>query len=160
MKAMETSAETFAAGSASVDTALSAAKRSLLPGWLSHGLRYTGVNLLACVVDVSVFLGLNHLIAAPTLSSCIGYTFGIVSNYHLTKHFVFHGHATNKSGRRLFMEFMGTGFVGLALTAIMTGVGVHALGLTPELSKLISLLTCFVVLYFMRSMLVFRPMAA
>ncbi len=39
----------------------------------------------------------------------------------------------------------------------MTGLGVHYLGLTPELSKLISLLTCFVVLYFMRAWLVFRP---
>jgi putative flippase GtrA len=134
-------------------------KRALLPAWLSHALRYTGVNLFACVVDVSIFLLLNHLIAAPTIASCIGYACGIVFNYHLTKHFVFHGHATNKSGRRLFMEFMATGLVGLALTALMTGLGVHYLGLTPELSKLISLLTCFVVLYFMRAWLVFRPMA-
>lgn len=134
-------------------------RRSWLPAWLSHALRYTGVNLLACVLDVSVFVLLNYLIAAPTIASCIGYACGIVLNYHLTKHFVFHGHVTNKTGKRMFMEFMATGLVGLALTALMTGLGVHYLGLTPELSKLISLLTCFVVLYFMRAWLVFRPIA-
>lgn len=158
MKTMETSVEPFADMPASASSG-SEARRGLLPAWLSHALRYTGVNLLACVLDVSVFIGLNGLIEAPTLASCIGYACGIVLNYHLTKHFVFHGHVTNKSGRRMFLEFMATGFVGLALTAIMTGLGVHYLGLTPELSKLISLLTCFVVLYFMRAWLVFRPMA-
>jgi putative flippase GtrA len=158
MSTIETSAETYLDIS-SAASSVAAPKRAFLPAWLSHALRYTGVNLLACVLDVSVFVLLNHLIAAPTIASCIGYACGIVLNYHLTKHFVFHGHVTNKTGKRMFMEFMATGLVGLALTALMTGLGVHYLGLTPELSKLISLLTCFVVLYFMRAWLVFRPIA-
>lgn len=158
MSLLGTSAEAYA-GVSSATPAAAPAQRTFLPAWLSHALRYTGVNLLACVIDVSIFLLLNQLIQAPTIASCVGYACGIVFNYHLTKHFVFHGHATNKSDRRLFMEFMATGLVGLALTALMTGLGVHYLGLTPELSKLISLLTCFVVLYFMRAWLVFRPIA-
>jgi putative flippase GtrA len=159
MSAIETSAETTYPGVSSAPAPSTPSKRTLLPPWLSHALRYTGVNILACVVDVSIFLLLNSLIAAPTIASCIGYATGIVANYHLTKHFVFHDHVTNKSGRRMFLEFMATGLVGLTLTAVMTGLGVHYLALSPELSKLISLLTCFVVLYFMRAWLVFRPIA-
>jgi putative flippase GtrA len=69
--------------------------------------------------------------------------------------FVFGDDGSHKGEHKLFIQFFGTGIVGLILTAAVTGFGVHVLGKSPALSKTVAVLICFVVLYVLRSRLVF-----
>ena len=66
---------------------------------------------------------------------------------------------SHKSEHRLFMEFVGTGLLGLVITAAVIWFTIHVLALTPLAAKTISMLICFVVLYFVRSRLVFNENA-
>jgi putative flippase GtrA len=122
-------------------------------------VRYTGVNLASTVVDYTIFLTLTHIFGMPILESAIAYSVAVLVNYTLTKNFVFLGDMSHKSEHRLFMEFVGTGLLGLVITAAVIWLTIHVLALTPLAAKTISMLICFVVLYFVRSRLVFNENA-
>jgi putative flippase GtrA len=122
-------------------------------------LRYTGVNLAATVVDYIFFLTLTHLFGLPIIQSIIAYSVALVVNYSLTKKLVFLHDMSHKSEHRLFMEFIGTGLLGLVLTAAVIWITVHEMNLPPVDGKTISVLICFVVLYVVRSRLVFNENA-
>ena len=122
-------------------------------------VRYTGVNLASTVVDYTFFLPLTHIFGMPILQSAIAYLVAILINFTLTKNFVFLGDMSHKSEHRLFMEFVGTGMLGLVLTAAVIWFAIHVMALTPFVAKTISILICFVVLYFVRSRLVFNENA-
>jgi putative flippase GtrA len=122
-------------------------------------VRYTGVNLASTVVDYTFFLTLTHIFGMPILQSAIAYLVAILINFTLTKNFVFLGDMSHKSEHRLFMEFVGTGMLGLVLTAAVIWFAIHVMALTPFVAKTISILICFVVLYFVRSRLVFNENA-
>lgn len=122
-------------------------------------VRYTGVNLASTVVDYTFFLTLTHIFGMPILQSAVAYLVAILVNFTLTKNFVFVGDMSHKSEHRLFMEFVGTGMIGLVLTAAVIWFTIHVMGLTPLAAKTISILICFVVLYFVRSRLVFNENA-
>jgi putative flippase GtrA len=122
-------------------------------------VRYTGVNLASTVVDYTFFLTLTHIFGMPILQSAIAYLMAILINFTLTKNFVFLGDMSHKSEHRLFMEFVGTGMLGLVLTAAVIWFAIHVMALTPFVAKTISILICFVVLYFVRSRLVFNENA-
>jgi len=70
---------------------------------------------------------------------------------------VFGADGSHKSEKRLFTEFLITGLLGLVLTAVATAIGIHTFGFSPVLAKTIAVLICFVVLYMIRSRLVFTP---
>lgn len=118
-------------------------------------LRYTGVNLVSLVIDYGVFLGLMHLSGLPVLASVAGYAVAFSVNYKLSRWLVFAGDGAHKSDRRLFTEFMATGVLGIALTAMVTATGIHLLGLAPTIAKGAAMLICFVTLYVIRSRFVF-----
>jgi putative flippase GtrA len=118
-------------------------------------LRYTGVNLAATIVDYIVFLTLTDLFGVPIVQSIISYSIASTVNYWLSKRHVFVHDMSHKSEHRLFMEFLGTGVLGLALTAAVIWVTIHVMQLTPFEGKTISVVICFIVLYFVRSRLVF-----
>ena len=122
-------------------------------------VRYTGVNLASTVVDYTFFLTLTHIFGMPILQGAIAYLVAILVNFTLTKNFVFLGDMSHKSEHRLFMEFVGTGMLGLVLTAAVIWFAIHVMALTPFVAKTISILICFVVLYFVRSRLVFNENA-
>jgi putative flippase GtrA len=121
-----------------------------------HLLLYTGVNAASTVVDYSVFLTLTHIFGMPILQSVFGYSTAIVVNYFLTKKFVFVRDMSHKTEHRLFMEFAGTGLLGLILTAVVIWVTVHMMKLPPVDGKTVAVLMCFVTLYFVRSRIVFN----
>lgn len=130
------------------------------PGSLSRVrrfLRYTGVNLVTVTVDYAIFLGITHHYDTPTRASIVAYLVALVLNYWLSKRFVFGTDGSHKSEHRLFIEFVVTGLLGLVLTAVVTGIGVHALAWSPAKAKTVAVLICFVVLYAIRSRLVFTP---
>jgi putative flippase GtrA len=118
-------------------------------------LRYTGVNLATLGLDYAIFLPLTHATGLPVTASIVAYCAALVANYQLSRWFVFGDDGSHKGERKLFIQFFGTGIVGLILTAAVTGLGVHVLGKSPALSKTVAVLICFVVLYILRSRLVF-----
>ena len=118
-------------------------------------LRYTGVNIVSVTVDYSIFLGLTQLYDMPVVASIIAYAIALALNFDLSKRFVFGTDGNQKTQKRLFTEFLATGLLGLVLTAVVTAIGVHSFGFSPLLSKTIAVLVCFVVLYIIRSRLVF-----
>ena len=122
---------------------------------LSRFLRYTGVNLGATVVDYIAFLTLTHFFGLAIVQSVVAYSMALVVNFTLTKKFVFVHDMSHKSEHRQFMEFFGTGMLGLVLTAAIIWTTVHEMNLPPVDGKTISVLICFVVLYFVRSRIVF-----
>lgn len=133
----------------------SVASNSNLPYRLRRLLRYTGVNLVTVTLDYAIFLSLTHVYDVPITASIIAYAVALTLNYDLSKRFVFGADGSHKSEKRLFTEFLVTGLLGLVLTAVGTGVGIHAFGFSPALSKTIAVLICFVVLYMIRSRLIF-----
>jgi putative flippase GtrA len=123
-------------------------------------LRYTGVNLASTAVDYAFFLTLTHFFGMPIMQSIIAYSVALMVNFTLTRTYVFVGDMSHKSEHRVFVEFVGTGLIGLVLTAAVVWFTIHVLGLSPVDAKTISVLICFVVLYFVRSRIVFNENAA
>lgn len=120
-------------------------------------LRYTGVNLASLGLDFAIFLPLTAATGVPVLAAIVAYGAAFTLNYHLSRRFVFGRDGAHKGERRLFGEFMATGVLGVALTALVTGAGVHGFGLSPAIAKTAAVLICFVTLYIVRSRLVFTP---
>jgi putative flippase GtrA len=118
-------------------------------------LRYTGVNLATLALDYAIFIPLTRATDLPVTASIVAYVVALAANYQLSRLFVFGSDGSHKGERRLFLQFFATGLLGLVLTAAVTGLGVHVLGKSPVLSKTIAVLICFVVLYIIRSRLVF-----
>jgi putative flippase GtrA len=122
-------------------------------------LRYTGVSLVSLAIDYGVFFALLSALALPVVASIAGYAVAFATNYKLSRRFVFGSDGAHKGERRLFGEFMASGLLGIVLTAIVTALGVYALGLEPAIAKTAAVLICFVTLYVVRSRLVFTPIA-
>jgi putative flippase GtrA len=120
-----------------------------------EALLYTGVNLSATIVDYIVFLTLTHVFGWPILQSIISYTIATIINYGLTRKFVFHRGLSPKSEPRRFLEFVATNAIGLLITAVVIWTTVHEMNLPPIEGKTISVLICFVSLYYVRTRIVF-----
>lgn len=118
-------------------------------------LRYTAVNLASLALDYAVFLPLTAASGLPVLASAVAYAAAFALNYKLTRRFVFAGQGAHKGERRLFAEFMASGVLGLGLTAAVTGAGVYGLGLSAVGAKTVAVVISFIVLYAVRSRLVF-----
>lgn len=118
-------------------------------------LRYTGVNLATVSLDYAIFLTLTHTFGYPVLQSTFAYAIALAVNFYLTKKYVFQTDMSHKSETRLMAEFLGTGLLGLVLTAVVTAIGIDYLAMSPVWAKTLAVLICFVVLYIVRSRLVF-----
>lgn len=123
---------------------------------VEHLLRYTGTNVISTIVDYTLLLTLTHFFGMPALQSAFAYSAAVIVNYGLMKKYVFVGDMSHKSEHRLFMEFVGTGFIGLLLTAAVVWLTVHVMKLAAVEGKTVALLLCFVVLYFVRRHVVFN----
>lgn len=120
-------------------------------------LRYTGVNIVSLAVDYAIFLSLLPLTGMPVVASTAGHAVGFSLNYALSRTFVFRGQGAQKGERRLVLEFLATGLLGLALTAAGTAIAIYGLGFSPIVGKTMAMLVTFVTLYVIRSRLVFTP---
>lgn len=123
---------------------------------IEHLLRYTGTNVISTIVDYTLLLTLTHFFGMPALQSAFAYSAAVVVNYGLMKKYVFVGDMSHKSEHRMFVEFVGTGFIGLLLTAAVVWLTVHVMKLPAIEGKTVALLLCFVVLYFVRRHVVFN----
>jgi putative flippase GtrA len=122
---------------------------------LLEALLYTGVNLAATFVDYAIFLTLTHAFGRPIVQSAISYTLTTFLNYWLMRTFVFRHGLSPKSEHRRFLEYVATNVVGLLITAVVIWVTVHEMNLLPVEGKTISVLICFVSLYYVRTRIVF-----
>jgi putative flippase GtrA len=116
--------------------------------------RYAVVSALALVLDFSVFLALNGTIGHATLSGVIGYGAGIVLHFVLSRRFVFHAR-TEKAAHRLFAEFIGSGLVGLAVTAGVIALATGVLGFSPITAKVLAAGASFIGVFLIRRTVVF-----
>jgi putative flippase GtrA len=123
---------------------------------IEHLLRYTGTNVISTVVDYTLLLTLTHFFGMPALQSAFAYSAAVVVNYGLMKKYVFVCDMSHKSEHRMFVEFVGTGFIGLLITAAVVWLTVHVMKLPAVEGKTVALLLCFVVLYFVRRHVVFN----
>ena len=123
---------------------------------IEHLLRYTGTNVISTVVDYTLLLTLTHFFGMPALQSAFAYSAAVVVNYGLMKKYVFVGDMSHKSEHRMFVEFVGTGFIGLLLTAAVVWLTVHVMKLPAIEGKTVALLLSFVVLFFVRRHVVFN----
>jgi putative flippase GtrA len=123
---------------------------------IAHLLRYTGTNVISTIVDYTVLLTLTHFFGMPVLQSAFAYATAVVVNYGLMKKYVFNGDMSHKSEHRQFMEFIGTGLIGLVLTASVVWLTVHVMKLPAIEGKTVAVLICFVMLYFVRRHVVFN----
>ncbi len=118
-------------------------------------VRYALVSGLALTVDFAVFLVLNGTFGHPTISGVIGYGAGIVLHYFLSRRFVFDGERSPKAAHRLFIEFVGSGMVGLLATAAVIAAATGFLGLAPVAAKLLAAAASFVLVFLIRRTVVF-----
>ncbi|MFT3733247.1 MAG: GtrA family protein [Hyphomicrobium sp.] len=124
-----------------------------------HALLYTSVNLSATIVDTAIFLTLTHIFGLPIVQSVIAYSTATIVNFWLTRNFVFRHDMSHKTEHRLFLEFVAVAVLGLAITAFVIWLTVHEMHLLPIEGKVISILVCFVSLYWVRSRVVFSKNA-
>ena len=117
--------------------------------------RYAIVSVLALAVDFSVFIGFNAAFGLPVLAGVVGYSCGIVLHYFLSRNFVFNAMRSPKSAHRLFTEFVASGLIGLALTALVIAVATGPLGLSPIAGKILAAGASFIGVFLIRRTIVF-----
>jgi putative flippase GtrA len=117
--------------------------------------RYAIVSALALALDFTVFIGLNAAFGLPILAGVIGYSCGIVLHYFLSRNFVFNAMRSPKSAHRLFTEFVASGLIGLALTALVIAVATGPLGLAPIVAKILAAVASFIGVFVIRRTIVF-----
>jgi len=142
--------------SGAVTDALGFAARALAPlrAIALQLWRYAAVSALALGLDFAVFLALNSAFGHPTLSGVAGYACGIVVHYRLSRQFVFATAGSAKSAHRRFVEFVGSGVVGLVVTAVVIAVAT-GMGASPILAKVMAAGASFVGVYAIRRTIVF-----
>lgn len=118
-------------------------------------VRYALVSGLALTVDFTAFLILNGAFGHPTISGVLGYGAGIVLHYFLSRRFVFDVRRSPKAAHRLFIEFVGSGMVGLLATAAVITVATGLLGVAPIAAKLLAAATSFIGVFLIRRTVVF-----
>jgi putative flippase GtrA len=116
--------------------------------------RYAVVSALALGLDFAVFVALNRTIGHPTLSGVAGYACGIVLHYQLSRHFVFATGSSAKSAHRRFGEFVGSGIVGLMVTAMVMAAAI-GMGASPIAAKIAAAGASFIGVYAIRRAVVF-----
>jgi putative flippase GtrA len=117
-------------------------------------VRNTGVNLAWTVFDFAFILTLTQMFGLPMLQTIIAYTAAMLVNFKLQKSFAFVGRVSPESEHRVFMQFVGTGMIGLASTAGVIWFSLNIMSSFPVVAKTIVAFICFAVLYGARNRLV------
>lgn len=120
-------------------------------------LRYVLASVGALAVDMGAFLALLALGVMPVMASTLGYTLGIVAHWLLSSRAVFTDSVSDERGVRNRQKalFVGSALVGLALTAVIVGMG-SALGLDSRVAKIFAVGASFVATWLLRKRVVFR----
>ena len=128
------------------------------PGRLEQFLRYTFVSGLSLGLDLAVFAAMVWTAAiAIALAGAFSCMAGLILHYFLSVSFVFDPSQTDKTHRQLVFEYVLTGAMGFAITAIAIFVSVDVAGLPVFLGKGVGIGATFVSVYLVRAGYVFAP---
>jgi len=122
-----------------------------------ESLRYSLVSALAlgCYVTLYMLLIKGGLRAA--LAGALGYLLGIAVHYVLSSAWVFPDRAGARRTAPTFAKFLGTGLIGLAMTAViidvLTGNGIAG----AFMAKAAAAAATYVTVFLLRRLYVFAP---
>lgn len=119
-------------------------------------LRYVGASVVALAADMGLFLLLLAAGWSAALASAASYSMGIIVHWLISTRLVF-VHAAKTSGldrARQKALFLGSAFVGLALTVAIVAIG-DSWGFDPRLAKMVAIGVSFQTTYVLRKTLVF-----
>ncbi len=136
--------------------------RSVIDLWSVPRVReaagYLQVSILATVFDVAVFTALMFSgLVSSTVAGSTSYLVALVVHYLIAVRLVFKPERTGKSRRRLAIEYIATGFVGVSITAVAIYTLTTYFGVWAYAAKAVGIGTSFFAVYAMRSFLVFKP---
>ena len=117
--------------------------------------RYTVVSGLALILDFAVYLLLAAGGTKVALAGALGYACGLALHYLLSVRYVFDPRAANKAQTRLLAEFAFSGFVGMAITALVIALTVDLAGVPLLPAKLLAVGVSFLVVFALRRSVVF-----
>jgi putative flippase GtrA len=119
-------------------------------------VRYVGASAAALAVDFSLFMAALSVGVAPAVAAAAGYLAGIAAHWLLSSRLVFVGRVAQTAGGRWQQQalFLGSAFVGLAITMAVVGIG-SRLGYDPRLAKIVAIGVSFQATYILRKRFVF-----
>lgn len=118
--------------------------------------RYIFVGGISFVADAgSLFVienwGVNYLLA-----TAIGFCFGVIVNYKLSKKFIFTKEASLKNAKDEFLIYILIGIAGLLITEILMYIMTDNLGLYFMISKILVTVVTLVWNYSARKIILYR----
>lgn len=116
--------------------------------------RYIIASAGALAVDLGLFMALLGLGVPATSAAAAGYAAGIVAHWLFSSRAVFADRVSAEAPHRQKLLFLASAFVGLALTALVVGLG-ERMGLDPLVAKLCAIAVSFHATYFLRKAVVF-----
>jgi putative flippase GtrA len=119
-------------------------------------LRYVAASGAALAVDFALFMATLSMGVAPAVAAACGYLMGIICHWLLSSRLVFAAQLAQASIQRRQQQalFVGSAFVGLAITMTIVGIG-SRYGLDPRLAKIVAIAASFQVTYILRKKVVF-----
>ena len=116
--------------------------------------RYIVASAGALAVDLGLFMALLAGGVRATPAAALGYAAGIVAHWLLSSRAVFADRVSVDAPHRQKLLFLGSALLGLALTALVVGLG-ERLGLDPRVAKVFAIGVSFHATYFLRKAVVF-----
>jgi putative flippase GtrA len=113
------------------------------------------VSALALFTDVLIYTDLVHSGIRAPLAGIVGYTIGMVVHFVLSCRYVFDTTLVRKSEGRLFSEFVISGVMGLALTAIVIWIITEILHQGAAVAKVTAVGVSFLAVFAFRRSVVF-----
>lgn len=121
-------------------------------------IRYFAVSLTALGIDYSTYIILiNYKNIEIAEAAVIGYFVGFIFSYFLFSKVVFNVSNVNlkEKGKQIFLYLL-SGFLGLAMTYVISSLSVLIIGNNIHAAKIIAVMISFIVVYLFRKYIVFK----
>ena len=118
--------------------------------------RYVAASGASLCVDFALFMGGLSLHVLPAVAAAAGYLGGLVCHWLISSRFVFVDRVAATGPNRWQQQalFVGSAFVGLALTTAIGGA-FSAYGFDPRIGKIVAIGVSFQATYLLRRKVVF-----
>ncbi len=121
-------------------------------------IKYFAVSLTALSIDYSTYIILiNYKNIEIAEAAVIGYFVGFIFSYFLFSKVVFNVSNVNltEKVKQIFLYLL-SGFLGLAMTYVITSLSVLLIGNNIHMAKIIAVIISFIVVYLFRKYIVFK----
>lgn len=114
--------------------------------------KFVIVGGIATIIDWLIYyIMYNFLKINPLISNLISFSISSIYNYMASVKWVFDVNK-NKSQKRLFVEFMTFGFIGLGITELLLWIGIQQLSMNAMLTKIIATIIVMIFNFITRKM--------